>query len=456
MSASSSSTNAPNLLIVDDDETIQRLLVIAAQDLGWRPAVAGSGQEALDLLSPAISAVILDHEMPGMNGIQTLVKIRHLFPSLAVIMLTGLNDAETAVQAMRAGAADYLTKPFELKRLFNLLGQSRHARKAEPAPAVAVSGKKSTASKLRSANPQLRVLLDHLAKAARLDSTILLTGESGTGKTHFAREIHRLSPRAAEDFITVSCPALPRELLESELFGHERGAFTGATASRTGRFEQATKGTLFLDEIGDLPTELQPKLLTVLQDREFFRVGGSKQLETNARVIAATNINLRDRVEKGTFREDLYYRLNIIELHIPALRDRTEDIPTLVTEILASIARRRATEGWRVSSGAMNALSGFDWPGNIRQLQNVLERATAFSETAELEEHDIQHLLTGRGEGPSGSTPGGNHGLTLQEVERNAFIQTYLRTGKNKARTARELGISERSVYNLLGRHGLK
>jgi DNA-binding NtrC family response regulator len=450
------STNAPNLLIVDDDETIQRLLVIAAQDLGWRPVVAGSGHEALDLLSPTLSAVVLDHELPGMNGIQTLVKIRHLFPSLPVIMLTGLNEAETAVQAMRAGAADYLTKPFELKRLFSLLEQSRQARKNEPAQASPVAGKNPAATKLSSANPQLRNLLDQLAKAARLDSTILLTGESGTGKTHFAREIHRLSRRAEEDFITVSCPALPRELLESELFGHERGAFTGATASRTGRFEQATKGTLFLDEIGDLPTELQPKLLTVLQDREFFRVGGSKQLETNARVIAATNINLRERVEQGTFREDLYYRLNIIELYIPSLRDRTEDIPALVTETLANIARRRGTEEWRISPEAMDALRGFDWPGNIRQLQNVLERATAFTEKTELEEHDILHLLKGRGEAPASPTQGNNRGLTLQEVERNAFIQTYLRTGKNKARTARELGISERSVYNLLGRHGLK
>jgi transcriptional regulator with PAS, ATPase and Fis domain len=213
---------------------------------------------------------------------------------------------------------------------------------------------------------------------------------------------------------------------------------------------------LFLDEIGDLPTELQPKLLTVLQDREFFRVGGSKLLQTNARVIAATNINLRERVEQRTFREDLYYRLGIIELHIPSLRDRREDIPALVTETLADIARRRGAEGWHLSPEAMDALSGFDWPGNIRQLQNVLERATAFSEKSELAEHDIRHLLNGGSGSPAGQIPGENRGLTLQEVERNAFIQTYLRTGKNKARTARELGISERSVYNLIGRHGLK
>ena len=456
MPASSDSTNQPDLLIVDDDETIQRLLTLAAKDLGWHPEVAGSGQEALEKLSPSINAVVLDHGLPGMNGIQTLVKIRRIHPSLPVIMLTGLNDAETAVQAIRSGASDYLTKPFELKRLFNILGQCRRDHKSA-VPAITLSnGTKPSASKLKSENPHLRKLLGQLAKAARLDSTILLTGESGTGKTHFAREIHQLSPRAAEDFITVSCPALPRDLLESELFGHERGAFTGATASRTGRFEQATRGTLFLDEIGDLPTELQPKLLTVLQEREFFRVGGSKQLETNARVIAATNINLRERVERGAFREDLYYRLNIIELHIPALRDRAQDIPALSNEFLADIARKRSVDGWQLSPEALDALCKFHWPGNIRQLQNVLERATAFSEKPELSGQDVLPLLEDRAESAAHAAPVGSQGLTLQEVERNAFIQAYLLAGKNKAKTARELGISERSVYNLLDRYGLR
>ncbi len=450
-------SSSPNLLIVDDDETIQRLLVIAAQDLGWRPIAAGSGLEALRMLDSEIEAVVLDHGLPCMNGLQTLIRIREKYANLPVIMLTGLNDAETAVQALRAGADDYLTKPFELKRLFDLLRQARAARKQAPPPVTThVAARKSAKAALHSSNPQLRLLLDHLAKAARLDSTILLTGESGTGKSHFARELHRLSPRAAEEFITVSCPALPRELLESELFGHERGAFTGATASRAGRFEQASKGTLFLDEIGDLPSELQPKLLNVLQDREFFRVGGSKMLETNARVIAATNVNLRERVEKGSFREDLYYRLNIIELRIPALRERREDIAALTDAILDQIASRRGSEGWQLSPGAVEALGGFDWPGNVRQLENVLERATAFAEKSLLQADDFLQLLEGRSDSPPGPGSSANRGLTLQEVERDAFIQTYLRTGKNKARTARELGISERSVYNLLGRHGLK
>ncbi len=446
----------PNLLIVDDDETIQRLLIIAAQDLGWRPRATSSGQEALEKLDAGIEAVVLDHGLPGMNGIETLIQIRKNFPTLPVIMLTGLNDAETAVQALRAGADDYLTKPFELKRLFDLLKQAKLARRDAVTTAAADFSSKPVKARIQSASPTLRQLLAHLAKAACLDSTILLTGESGTGKTHFAREIHRLSPRAKEEFITVSCPALPRELLESELFGHERGAFTGATASRAGRFEQASKGTLFLDEIGDLPPGLQPKLLNVLQDREFFRVGGSKMLQTNARVIAATNVDLRQRVEEGAFREDLYYRLNIIELHIPPLRERKEDVADLTDGILSNIAKRRSSSGWTLTDGARSALKSFEWPGNVRQLENVLERATAFAEKPMLGEEDFTRLLISRRDGQPGPDSDSSQGLTLQEIERNAFIQTYIRSGKNKAKTARELGISERSVYNLLGRHGLK
>ena len=447
-----SDSNA-NLLIVDDDETIQRLLVIAAQDQGWRPQTASSGPQALSLLNPSIEAIILDHGLPGMDGLQVLSLIRESCPDVPVVMLTGLNDAETAVQALRAGATDYVTKPFELKRLFDLLRDARENRPAsQPATVGTRAPSKSEPSHLQSANPQVRQLLRQMEMAAKLDSTILLTGESGTGKSYFAREIHRLSQRSGEEFITVSCPALPRELLESELFGHERGSFTGATASRAGRFEQASKGTLFLDEIGDLPQELQPKLLNVLQDREFFRVGGNKLLKTNARVIAATNVDLRRRVDEGGFREDLYYRLNIIELHIPPLRARVEDLENIAVGLLSRIAQRRDSPGWILRPGAVEALRNYEWPGNVRQLENVLERATAFTEKAQLDASDFLPLLGDR----RVVSKVGTVGLTLQEIERDAFVQTYLRNGKNKARTARELGISERSVYNLLGRHGLK
>ncbi len=443
-----------NLLIVDDDETIQRLLVIAAKDHGWRPRTAGSGMAALEALDHDIVAVVLDHGLPDIDGLQTLERLRNARPELPVIMLTGLNDAETAVRALRAGAADYLTKPFELKRLFDLLRQIRLDR-PEPVVATTVAGggsKLAATGGLLSANPRVRELLRRMEKAASLDTTILLTGESGTGKTYFAREIHRLSPRAAEDFIPVSCPALPRELLESELFGHEKGSFTGATATRAGRFEQATKGTLFLDEIGDLPAELQPKLLNVLQDREYFRVGGNKILRTNARVIAATNVDLHAKVAEGSFREDLYYRLNIIELPIPPLRERKDDLPGLTAAILGRIASRRGTASWTLSPAACEALADYEWPGNIRQLENVLERATAFTDRRELGEKDLVPLLESRRDGPAASAKV----RTLHELERETFLEAYRRTGGNKARTARELGVSERTVYNLLERHGLK
>jgi len=302
----------------------------------------------------------------------------------------------------------------------------------------------------------MKQLYRQVEKAALLDSTILLTGESGTGKTHIARQIHLLSPRAQEDFITVSCPALPRELLETELFGHEKGAFTGASTSRIGRFEQASQGTIFLDEIGDLPHELQPKLLTVLQDREFFRVGGNKLFKTNARVIAATNVDLHARVAAGTFREDLFYRLNIIELVVPPLRERKEDIPRLISHILSRISANRNSPDWTLTESAAAALTNFNWPGNVRQLENVLERATAFSEKPVINAEDIIGVLESPAPTARAKQILSEPGLTLHEIEREAFIQTYIRTGKNKAKTARELGISERSVYNLMGRHGLK
>ena len=246
---------------------------------------------------------------------------------------------------------------------------------------------------------------------------------------------------------------MPRELLESELFGHERGAFTGATTTREGRFEQATKGTIFLDEIGDLPGELQPKLLTVLQDQEFFRVGGNRMLRTDARIIAATNIDLQARVFDGRFREDLYYRLNVLELHLPPLRERLEDLPGIARSILDRIALKRAKNPWSITTTALQALAGHSWPGNIRQLENMLERATTFAKGAELDEQDVVPLLGARTVAPAMEA---NLPRSLQEVERQAFVDAYLRNGRNKARTSRELGIAERTVYNLLARYDIK
>jgi len=444
----------PNLLIIDDDESLRNLLATSAQSLGWHPVAAGSGAEGCLLLSADIKAIVLDYHLPDGDGIQALARLRQLRPDVPVVMLTGLNDAETAVSAIRAGADDYLTKPFELERLFRVIQeacrirrQNAYSQKSESA--TTPQGRKVLLQESRS--PQMRELFHQMKRAASLNITVLLTGESGTGKTLIAHEIHRLSSRAHESFIPVSCPALPRELLESELFGHVRGAFTGASANREGRFEQATKGTIFLDEIGDLPSELQPKLLTVLQDQEFFRVGGNQILHTEARIITATNIDLKARVAEGRFREDLYYRLNVLEIRVPALRERLEDLPDLLRAILNRIARERLHEPWQVTSAALQLLMSHQWPGNIRQLENVLERATAFAEGAELDANDFALLI----HEPSGQ-PAANANLTLDEVGRQAFTAAYQRCQQSKARTARDLGISERTVYNLLARYDLK
>lgn len=408
------------------------------------------------MMDSNIKAVVLDHGLPDGDGITAMGEIRAKFPDVPVIMLTGLNDAETAVRALRAGADDYITKPFELERLFTVIHEACRVRKQSGGfnGMTTRGGKRPETDGLRrSRSPKMRELYRHMERAAQLDITVLLTGESGTGKTYIAREIHRLSPRNAEAFIPVSCPALPRELLESELFGHERGAFTGATAARAGRFEQASKGTIFLDEIGDLPGELQPKLLTVLQDQEFFRVGGNRILRTEARIIAATNIDLQARVADGRFREDLFYRLNILELHLPPLRERIEDLPDLMRLILVRISSKRGVDPWMVTPAAMDVLKAHPWPGNIRQLENVLERATAFAEGAVLDEQDIVPLIEER----HATSPGVPQRVrSLQEIERQAFLEAYQRSGRNKARTARDLGIAERTVYNLLARYDVK
>lgn len=448
------SENPPNLLIIDDDEGVRALLTTTAQSLGWHPVTAGSGTEGCSLLNADIKAIVLDHGLPDGDGLQALARLRKLRPDVPVIMLTGLNDAETAVRAIRAGADDYLTKPFELERLFRVIQDACRIRRQNSYTqngdgAAMPQGRKFLLKESHSA--PMRELFRQLERAAQLNITVLLTGESGTGKTIIAREIHHLSLRANEPFIPVSCPALPRELLESELFGHARGAFTGASTSREGRFEQASKGTIFLDEIGDLPSELQPKLLTVLQNQEFFRVGGNRMLRTEARIITATNIDLKTRVAEGRFREDLYYRLNVLEIRVPSLCERLEDLPDLLRLILKRIARQRHHEPWKVTRSAIKMLMNYPWPGNIRQLENVLERATAFAEGPQLDENDFSPLIHERDSQAAATTS-----LTLHEVERQALIETYQRCEQSKIRTARDLGISVRTVYNLLARYDLK
>jgi len=459
--------NHSNLLLIDDDENLTRLLTITAKSRGWRPAVADNALSGLSLLSEHIKAVVLDYQLPDAKGIDVLPKIRGKFPNVPVIMLTGHNDAETAVHALRAGADDYVTKPFDLEHLFTAIHESikrrgQQIRSYKPQERQDGKQKNIAPPVLESNNPAMKALFARVEKVAGLDITLLLTGESGTGKTYLARKIHALSGRMKEPFIPVSCPALPSELLESELFGHEKGAFTGATAARKGRFEQASKGTIFLDEIGDLPHALQPKLLNILQDREFFRVGGSNILRTDARVIAATNADLRAKVMDRTFREDLFYRLNIVEIRMPSLGERSEDIPALTLKILSRIAAERGVGPWEIDDESLALMASESWPGNIRQLENFLERTTAFADGEALHQDLIQSALALR-QGQRKAQPssarahaGAAKPMTLPELEKEQFMRAYRDCSGKRSSMAERLGISERTVYNRLARYGLK
>ena len=310
--------------------------------------------------------------------------------------------------------------------------------------------------------PQLEVVADSEAmqavvaqagKVAALDSTILLTGESGVGKGMLARYIHASSDRREQPFVTVSCPALPRELLESELFGHEKGAFTGAVRRRRGKIEAAKGGTLFLDEIGDLPIDLQPKLLNVLQDRQFQRLGGEETLQADVRIIAATNLDLDQRMREGQFREDLFYRLSVIPIEVPPLRERLEELRGLSASMLGRMAQQGGRRKIKLSKEAIAAMQAYDWPGNVRQLENVLERSAAFCDGGVIEARDLPGAV--RGSKPSGRVPAGIGGIALSDLERESLIQTLKICNGNKAETARRLEITEKSVYNKLKRHGL-
>lgn len=433
----------PNLLIIDDDEEISGMLELAAEGYGWRPVSAGTMRRGLQRLTGQIKAVILDHGLPDGDGLQALRLIREKNPEVAVVMLTGWNDAETAVKALRCGADDYLTKPFEVERLFRVLQDAcKQHRQRVDIPGVGFGDGGQVVSK----SPAMLAMLRNLERVARLDMTVLVTGESGTGKSWVAREVHRMSLRAKEPYVVVSCPALPRQLLESELFGHEEGAFAGVSTARKGHLEAASRGTLILDEVAELPLPVQLKLVTLLQDRRYFRLGGTKPQSSDVRLVATTHVDLVERVRAGQFREDLLYRLNIFEVKVPSLRERLEDLPDLCGQILERIAQRRGAAGWELSSEALAWLMCQGWPGNIRQLENALERASAYADGPVIALDTVKPVVD--------VTPQAEKApRSLVDMERQAFIDAYVRHGRNKARTARELGISERTVYNLLKRY---
>jgi DNA-binding NtrC family response regulator len=452
-----SEQSPPVILIADDDKNIRTLLDYNLKKNGYTTVLAEDGMQTLSLLSDDISVVLLDLQMPGTTGMECLRHIKTSFQDMQVIIITASSKVSDAVEALKAGAYDYLTKPLDMDMLIALLHKatlvSHLSTENRRLKQLLTDCRPQTA--FLGASIPVKDLLSRCEKIADLDTTILITGESGVGKGLLARQIHYTGSRAGKPFVTVSCTSLPRELVETELFGHEKGSFTGAHQRRAGLLEIADGGTLFLDEIGDMPLELQPKLLSFLQERTFKRVGGNTSLSVDVRIMAATHQDLPALIKKQSFREDLFFRINVIPLHIPPLRDRPEDVELLADNFLGRIARKRGSAPFALSEDSLAALRAYAWPGNVRELENVLERTTVFSGSQSISAVDLPPELLAAPLRQRPETALLPKGIKLEKLERLAIKQTLIDCDGNKAMAARSLGISEKSIYNKLKRFGM-
>jgi two-component system nitrogen regulation response regulator GlnG len=377
--------------IVDDDESIRWVLekALARENLATKSF--SNARDALEALKTSAPQVLVsDIRMPGESGLELLQAVKAKHPGLPVIIITAFSDLDSAVAAFQGGAFEYLAKPFDIDKAVELIRRALEESLRE----TSVEQVTAETPEILGQAPAMQDVFRAIGRLSQSNVTVLITGESGSGKELVARALHKHSPRASQPFIALNTAAIPKDLLESELFGHERGAFTGAQATRRGRFEQAENGTLFLDEIGDMPFDLQTRLLRVLSDGHFYRVGGHQPLKANVRVIAATHQNLEHRVREGLFREDLYHRLNVIRLRLPSLRERREDIPILTRHFLMQSAKQLGVEVKRMSEGAMQFLTGLDLPGNVRQLENLCNWITVMAPGQTVEAKDLPHELT--------------------------------------------------------------
>jgi DNA-binding NtrC family response regulator len=420
-----------------------------------RVTEAGSGEEALARTAQArFDVALLDLHLPGISGIDLLAALKERLPETEAILLTAHSSVETAVQAMKGGAYDYLTKPFRLADL------EVHVQKAYEKAQLARRERQwvqqvayeSPRHRLVGSSPAMLRVVGLIERVAPADATVLVRGASGTGKELVARALHANSPRAERPLVTINCAALTEGLLESELFGHERGAFTGAVSAKPGLVEVAEGGTLFIDEIGEMAPGLQAKLLRVLEDGHFRRVGGTQEVCADVRVVAATNRDLAEGLKSGRFREDLYYRLNVVAIELPLLRERREDVPLLVEHFLTT--RQIGPLRSRIDPEALRALVSYDWPGNVRELANVLERAQILAEDHLITPDDLPEALSAAR--PRGGEAGGGDPRHLREVERQHVRAVLQQEKGNKVHAARALGISRRSLYRLIEKHGLE
>ncbi|MBT3498926.1 MAG: sigma-54-dependent Fis family transcriptional regulator [Gemmatimonadales bacterium] len=446
------------LLVVDDEKGIREALVQVFEYEGHEVRAAEDGPDGL-LAAAAYhpDVIFLDVKMPGMDGLDVLARLGDEAPGAVVVMISGHGTIETAIDATRRGAYDFLEKPLDTDRLLVTLRR-----------ALELKGLTENIADLRSqvesryeivgVSYQIRQVLDRVEKVSPTEARVLVTGENGTGKELVARAIHRLSPRADEAFIEVNCAAIPTELIESALFGHMKGSFTGAVADRAGKFELADGGTLFLDEIGDMSLDAQAKVLRVLEEGVLTRVGGSKAIQVDVRVVAATNKDLEKAIEDGTFREDLFYRLNVVPIRVPPLRGRREDIPMLITHFTEKMANREGAAPRPFSADAIDRLSSLSWPGNVRELRNTVERLVILCSGDEVRAEDVDLLASGRTGGPAsgGELMGYETFADFKEHAERAYIVHKLHENDwNVAETSRRIDMPRSNLYKKIEKYGL-
>jgi two-component system response regulator AtoC len=448
------------ILVVDDDAHMRALVARVLTREGYAVRPLARAQEVLQTLAEeSVELVISDIRMPEMDGLGLLREINRLAPETSVLLMTAFGSIDTAVQAIKAGAYDYLTKPFKNDELVVVVRRAMEERRLRADVRALREEVRATYnfSNILGKSPPMRDLFALIKKVAASRSTILIQGKSGTGKELVAKAIHYNSPRRERPLVSVNCGAIPKDLLESELFGHVKGAFTGATGNKRGLFEEADGGSLFLDEIGDLSLDLQVKLLRVIQERELKRLGDTRTIHIDVRLIAATNRDLTQAVQEGLFREDLYYRLNVIPIVLPTLKDRAEDIPLLATHFLAKYARETDPPMEGIAKDAMRLLLAYDWPGNVRELENVIERAVLLGRGPQIVAEDLPESLRQRQEGGlQGAFKANGHQPTLEELERDYIAAILRQTQGHQMRAAHILGIDRRTLYRKIRTYGLQ
>ena len=441
------------VLIVDDDADMRELAYDMLKDRGHQVTMAGSGEEALKRLTEKDYAVVLtDLRMKGMQGLELLTQIKRDHSDINVILMTAFGSVETAVEAMKHGASDYLTKPVKKDELIRVVERviREAALRREVSRLRREVRKEYSFYQILGKSKSIQAVFDLIRRVADSPTNVLITGESGTGKELVAKAIHYNSDRKDAPFIPVNCAAIPEQLLESELFGHMRGAFTDAKMDKRGLFEEAQKGTLFLDEISELPLMLQAKILRAIQEKEIRRVGATKPISVDVRIIAATNLNLGEEVKSRRFREDLYYRLNVIELKLPPLRERREDIPLLVEAFLKKCGEVRGKEVKGVGEAALAMLMDYAWPGNVRELENVIERAVTLSRGDKISPDDLPVAVQGARGDRRVLDEAAERTLPLHELEKEYIKKVLEKTGGNKYQAAHALGIDRKTLYRKL------